>query len=90
MDSVENLCLPDAKIGAFQRVMSTKGYVLHNSTGICIYWGRGEALADFLCILDRFDGACGMALRKTETGAAAAGKAVVPQPSRRKKSELTI
>ena len=81
MDSVENLCLPDAKIGEFQRVMSTKGYVLHNSTGICIYCGRGEALADFLCILDRFDGACGMALRKTETGTAAAGKAAILRPN---------
>jgi hypothetical protein len=81
VDCVENLCRPNPKNGVFQRVMSTKGYVLHHPTGICIFWGRGEALADFLCILDRIDSACGMALRQTETGTAAAGKAAILRPN---------
>ena len=74
MDSVENLCLPSRKNEAFQRVMSTMGYVLHHSASAAYGAIWGENIVACVCVLDRGNMLSCVVLRKGQACSFAAGR----------------
>ena len=87
VDSVENLCLPNRKNEAFQRVMSTTGYVPHRSikAAYCAIWG--ENIVVCICVLDRGNKFGGLVLREGKAGSFAAGRpSAYQQKTRRERS----